>query len=66
MHTETFDFAGAGQISAPVRSTFVQRVVAWFRTAGVTYPLDSHLANDIGVRCYTVPLFPERKSGGRR
>jgi hypothetical protein len=66
MHTETFDYAGAGQFSGPARSTWLQRVMARVRTIGATYELDPHIARDIGVRYYTVPLFPERFMGAGR
>jgi hypothetical protein len=66
MHTETFDFASAGQFSGPVREGLLRRVIRGVRDLSVQYELDAHLAQDIGAQSYTVPLFGAVPQGGSR
>ena len=63
MHTETFDFASTQRLPAPVRSGIVRRLVDRIRDVSVTYELDPHLARDIGVSHYAVPLLPYSGKG---
>jgi hypothetical protein len=64
MHTETFDFASAGQMSPPARGGLLRRVIERVRDVGVQYELDDHLAQDVGAKSYTVPLFHNARQGG--
>ena len=71
MHTSTFDAAITGRHatalrSSPARKGPLHRLLSHIRARGTIYELDAHLARDIGVDHYTVPMISREAREGWR
>lgn len=63
MQVQALGYGFGSRASGPARPSVWRRLVARARNIGVTYELDEHLAQDIGVSSYTVPVFPRAQQG---
>jgi hypothetical protein len=66
MYTQPFDVAPAPYAAPLVWNTLLRRVIERLRNVRAQYELDEHIARDVGVTSYTVPLFGLARQGGWR
>jgi hypothetical protein len=63
MNVEILGAICLAQPALSARLGFLRRAVEYLRSAGLRYELDQHLAEDIGARHYTVPVFSPANQG---